>query len=63
DSASGDVVIGVANGVGAHLDVTTVSGESRCTLPFEDGTGTALLSIRCRTLSGDVVIRSAAAVA
>lgn len=60
-SASGDVTVGVAPGVGAHLDVTSVSGDTTTTLPFtEQASGTAVLEIVCRTVSGDVSIRGAA---
>lgn len=59
-SASGDVTIAVAPGVGAYLDVTTVSGDSTTTLPFTDqGSDAATLEIVCRTVSGDVAIRRA----
>jgi hypothetical protein len=61
ESASGDLAIGVAAGVGAYLDVTTVSGDTNTTLPFtEEGAGGAVLEIVCRTVSGDVSIRKAA---
>lgn len=61
DSASGDVAIGVAPGVGAYLDVTTVTGDSTTTLPFTEETGSdVVLEIVCRTVSGDVSIRKAA---
>jgi len=59
-TASGDVSIGVASGVGARLDVTTISGETTCALPFqEEAPATAALDIVCRTVSGDVRIESA----
>ncbi len=60
-TASGDVTISVAEGVGAYLDVTTVSGDTRCTLPFnENGSSReAVLEIVARTVSGDVVVRGA----
>lgn len=60
-TASGDVTVGVAAGVGAYLDVTTVSGDTSTTLPFsEEVPGDAVLEIVCRTVSGDVTIRKAA---
>lgn len=59
DTASGDVVIGVAPGVGTELDVATVSGDARCTLGFEEQVGDATLRVRCRSMSGDVLIRGA----
>jgi DUF4097 and DUF4098 domain-containing protein YvlB len=60
-TASGDVTIAVAQGVGAYLDVTTVSGDTRCTLPFQEnakGSG-AMLELLARTVSGDIVIEGA----
>jgi hypothetical protein len=61
-TASGDVTVGVAEGVGAYLDVTTVSGDTRCTLPFQERApgGAAALEIVARTVSGDVIVRGAA---
>lgn len=60
-TASGDVTIAVAGGVGAYLDVTTVSGDTRCTLPFQEGvpSGGSGLEIVARTVSGDVLVKSA----
>ena len=61
DSASGDLCIGVAAGVGARLDVTSVSGDLSCDLPFEETSRPdAPLEIVCRTASGDVHIEAAA---
>ena len=57
NSASGDVIIGVAQGVGTWLDIITVSGSTKCTLPTESsGEAEAALRISCRTVSGDVRI-------
>ncbi|MGH8980682.1 MAG: DUF4097 family beta strand repeat-containing protein [Acidimicrobiales bacterium] len=59
-SASGDVTVGVASGVGATLDVSSVSGDATCDLPFEEESPSAAeLKIICRTVSGDVRVRSA----
>jgi len=59
NTASGDVRIGVGSGVGAWLDLITVSGESTCTLAAEaQGEGGAELRISCRTVSGDILIHS-----
>lgn len=63
DSASGDIVIGVAEGTAAWLDVHSLSGDVASDLeganaPDEDA---ATVTIRARTLSGDVDIRRARA--
>lgn len=60
-TASGDVVVSVADGVGAYLDVTTVSGDTRCTLPFQESgpAGGSTLEIVARTVSGDIVVQGA----
>ncbi|HLI43087.1 MAG TPA: DUF4097 family beta strand repeat-containing protein [Acidimicrobiales bacterium] len=56
-SASGDITVGVAAGVGAYLDVKTVSGEMTCGLPADDAaSGDARLRITCSTVSGDISI-------
>lgn len=61
-SASGDIVIGVAPGVGAYLDVTSVTGDMDCDLPFGEAQPQAAeLQIVCRTVSGDVRIEAAVA--
>ncbi|MGA2210424.1 MAG: DUF4097 family beta strand repeat-containing protein [Acidimicrobiales bacterium] len=59
NTASGDVRVGVGAGVGAWLDLVTVSGDSRCTLPAEgEGSNSATLRISCRTVSGDILVHS-----
>jgi DUF4097 and DUF4098 domain-containing protein YvlB len=59
--ASGDVIVGVAPGVGTWLDIVTVSGDTKCSLPAENaGEGEAALRITCRTVSGDVRIQPGA---
>lgn len=59
NAVSGDVRIGVGPGVGAWLDLTTVSGDSRCTLaPEGESEGQAALRISCRTVSGDILVHS-----
>ena len=61
-TASGDVTIGVAEGTGVWMDLSTVSGSTRSELDVgdapADGTG-ATLSIQARTASGDITIRRA----
>lgn len=60
NTASGDISIGVAHGVGAHLDVTSISGDMSCNVPVEDvSLSEAQLDIVCRTVSGDVEIEAA----
>lgn len=61
DSASGDILIGVAGGTAAWLDVHSLSGDITSELegadaPDEDA---PTVTIRGRTLSGDVAIRRA----
>jgi len=65
NSASGDIVIGVAQGTGVWMDVNTLSGDTRSELGSSDGPSTATTSqlrLNIRTLSGDVLIRRAAPV-
>lgn len=60
NTASGDIAVGVASGVGAKLDVTSVSGDMSCNVPVEEGSHPeAILDIVCRTVSGDVEIGAA----
>lgn len=60
-SASGDAVIGLAQGTGAHLDVSSITGEVSCDLPMgEHEASPAAVRIKCATMSGDIRILSAA---
>jgi DUF4097 and DUF4098 domain-containing protein YvlB len=63
-SASGDISVAVAQGIGVYLDLSTLSGTVSSELePAEESSG-AELTVHCRTLSGDVrVIRAARATA
>ncbi len=62
ETATGDITVGVAAGVGAHLDVTSGTGVTSCTLPVEETAATeAALDILCRTATGDVRIEGAPA--
>lgn len=64
NSASGDVTIGIREGSRAHLDCSTVSGDTRSELevlgdqPAGDG---PLVEVKARTVSGDIVISRASA--
>lgn len=59
NSASGDVRIGIRRGSRAHLDCSSVSGDTRSELDVGDdepqGEG-PLLRIRARTVSGDIAV-------
>jgi DUF4097 and DUF4098 domain-containing protein YvlB len=60
-SASGDISIKVAPGVGAYLDLTSLSGQIDCELPMNESLERAAdLTLSCRTMSGDVRISAAA---
>jgi hypothetical protein len=61
-SVSGDVRVGVREGLRVWIDASSVSGSISSDLPAEDGPaleGDAALEIRARTVSGDVRIVSA----
>jgi hypothetical protein len=63
-SVSGDLTIGVRRGSSAHLDCTTVSGDSTSELELssEPPTGAGpLVEIRAKTVSGDIRITRAPA--
>jgi len=60
NTVSGNVAVGLGAGVGAWLDLTTVSGRTSCELPGEaSGEGLADLRIVCRTVSGDIRVLQA----
>jgi len=62
-STSGDVQLRVASGLQIHLDVSSVSGELRSDLGGGDGTtGEVDLSLRARSVSGDITISRARSV-
>ncbi len=64
-SVSGDVRVGVREGLRVWIDASSVSGSISSDLPTEDAPpadGDAELEIRARTVSGDVRIISAAGV-
>lgn len=63
-SASGDVVLGIAEGTPLWLDLSTVSGDTRSDLPVSSeapGGTTATLNLYVRTVSGDITLRRATA--
>jgi hypothetical protein len=56
-SVSGDLKIGVVRGIGVYLDLASTSGDIRSDLDAGDeDAAAASLSIKCRTLSGDIRI-------
>jgi DUF4097 and DUF4098 domain-containing protein YvlB len=59
NSASGDVRVGIRRGARAHLDCSTVSGDTRSELDVSgdepDGDG-PLVGIKVRTVSGDIAV-------
>jgi DUF4097 and DUF4098 domain-containing protein YvlB len=64
-SVSGDVRVGVREGLRVWIDASSVSGSISSDLPAEDGPPTdrgAALEIRARTVSGDVRIVAATSV-
>lgn len=62
-TVSGDAAIGIAAGSRVHVDVTTVTGDLRSDVPLDDAPDTTeegpLVTIRGRTVSGDLRIRRA----
>lgn len=61
DGASGDVMVGVAEGTAAWLDVNSLSGDVASRLEQADrpGPDEKTVEIRVRTLSGDVMVTRA----
>ena len=61
NTASGDVVIGVAAGVGVYLDLSSATGSVTSQLDDTEPSDDVPLTVRCRTASGDIRITRAAA--
>ena len=59
-SASGDVDVDVAAGIGVYLDLSTLSGNATSDLEAAAGGHDAAVTLRCRTISGDVRVGRAA---
>jgi DUF4097 and DUF4098 domain-containing protein YvlB len=55
-TASGDVTLRVPTGIGVWLDVNTMSGAARSDLGAGGEAGDADLTVRVRTMSGDIEI-------
>jgi hypothetical protein len=62
-SSSGELVLGIAEGTAAQLDLRTKSGEVRNSLTSSDGParGDETLVVHARTGSGDIVVQRASA--
>jgi DUF4097 and DUF4098 domain-containing protein YvlB len=59
-SASGDVDVDVAAGTGVYLDLSTLSGNATSDLAASADGHRAAVTLRCRTISGDVRVGRAA---
>ena len=59
NTASGDVVVGVARDVGVYLDLASLSGSVTSQLEDAEPGGDVTLEVRCRSLSGDIRIARA----
>jgi hypothetical protein len=55
-SSSGDIVVGVATGVGVYLDLSSVTGSVTSKLDEAEGGDDVPLEVTCRTVSGDIRI-------
>jgi DUF4097 and DUF4098 domain-containing protein YvlB len=67
-SISGDLTVAVRRGLGIYLDLSTMSGSVRSDLDAGETAGAsdeqqATLTVKCRTISGDIVIRKGQAAA
>ena len=63
-TVSGDVAIGVADGIGAYLDLSSLTGRVRSELDETDGDGEVPLHVICRSVSGDIrIVRATTAAA
>jgi hypothetical protein len=62
-SASGDISVGVAPGIGVYLDLSSLSGTVSSDLEPGEETGRAEMRLCCRSISGDVRVSRAAAAA
>jgi DUF4097 and DUF4098 domain-containing protein YvlB len=62
-TSSGEVVVGIAEGTAAQLDLRTHSGNVRNSLTPSDGpaSGDEMLVVHTRTSSGDIVVQRATA--
>jgi DUF4097 and DUF4098 domain-containing protein YvlB len=59
-SASGDISVAVAPGIGVYLDLSSLSGTVSSELEPAQQSGGADMTVQCRTISGDVQVLRAA---
>jgi Putative adhesin len=59
-SASGDISVAVAPGIGVYLDLSSLSGTVSSELEPAEESGGAEMTVQCRTISGDVQVLRAA---
>ena len=59
-ATSGDISVAVAPGIGVYLDLSTLSGTVSSELEPSGESGSADMTLQCRTISGDVQVRRAA---
>jgi DUF4097 and DUF4098 domain-containing protein YvlB len=64
-TVSGDITLAVAPGIGIYMDISTLSGDVSSELDADESVaaeGEAVLTVSCRSVSGDVrIVRSTAA--
>ena len=60
-TVSGDIVVGVAAGVGVYLDLASVTGSITSQLDETDASDDVALEVVCRAVSGDIRIARASA--
>jgi len=60
-TVSGDIVVGVASGVGAYLDLSSLTGSVTTQLDETGASDDVPLEVVCRAVSGDIRITKAPA--
>jgi hypothetical protein len=58
-TVSGDIVVGVAEGVGVYLDLASVTGSTTSQLEETTASDDVPLEVVCRAVSGDIRIARA----
>jgi DUF4097 and DUF4098 domain-containing protein YvlB len=60
NSISGDITVGVAAGIGVYLDLSSFTGDVNSDLDPSEEDSDADVSVKCKTISGDVQINRGA---